>query len=105
GLGLLLPTDLPPLRAEELATLGSLGPWPPPAATDPSNPDAGPAAAGARREALFHTTRLSTVGGLRCASCHAPWRQFTDGRAHARGAAGGGRNTPTPAAAHPQHAF
>ena len=105
GLGLLLPTDLPPLRAEELATIGSLGPWPPPAATDPSNRVSGRAEAAALGEALFHTTRLSTVGGLRCASCHAPWRQFTDGRPRALGAEDGARNTPSLLNVRLQHWF
>ena len=95
GLGLTLPTDLPPLRPDELASIGSLGPWPPPAARDASNRVSGQAEAAALGEALFHTTRLSTVGGLRCASCHAPWRQFTDGRARALGAEDGARNTPS----------
>ena len=89
GLGLALPTDLPPLRPDELASIGSLGPWPPPAARDASNRVSGRAEAAALGEALFHSTRLSTVGGLRCASCHEPWRRFTDGRARALGAEAG----------------
>jgi cytochrome c peroxidase len=89
-----LPADLPPLRPEELARIGSLGPWPPPAVRDPSNRVSGRAEAAALGEALFHSTRLSTVGGLRCASCHEPWRRFTDGRARALGAETGVRNTP-----------
>ena len=56
-------------------------------------------------EALFHSTRLSTVGGLRCASCHAPWRRFTDGRARALGAEDGARNTPTLLNVRLQHWF
>src|SRR5207237_7089460 len=95
GLGLALPTPPEPWRADELAQIASLGPWPPPEARDQSNRVSGRAEAVALGEALFHSTRLSTVGGLRCASCHEPWRRFTDGRAHARGAAEGARNTPT----------
>ena len=105
GLGLALPTDLPPLRPDELASIGSLGPWPPPAARDASNRVSGRAEAAALGEALFHTTRLSTVGGLRCASCHAPWRRFTDGRARALGAEAGARNTPSLLNVRLQHWF
>jgi cytochrome c peroxidase len=95
GLSLALPTDLPPLRPDELASIASLGPWPPPAVRDASNRVSGRAEAAALGEALFHSTRLSTVGGLRCASCHEPWRHFTDGRARALGAEAGARNTPS----------
>ena len=95
GLCLALPTPLPPWRADELASIGSLGPWPPPAVRDASNRVSGRAEAVALGEALFHSTRLSTVGGLRCASCHEPWRYFTDGRARALGAEAGARNTPS----------
>ena len=105
GLGFALPTELPPLRPDELASVGSLGPWPPPATRDASNRVSGRAEAVALGEALFHSTRLSTVGGLRCASCHAPWRRFTDGRARALGAQDGARNTPTVLNVRLQHWF
>ena len=95
GLGLALPGEPEPWRADEIARIAALGPWPPPAVRDPSNRVSGRAEAVALGETLFHSTRLSTVGGLRCASCHEPWRRFTDGRARARGAADGPRNTPT----------
>ncbi len=99
GLCLALPTDPPldllPLRPDELASIVSLGPWPPPAVRDASNRVSGRAEAAALGEVLFHSTRLSTVGGLRCASCHEPWRHFTDGRARALGAEAGARNTPS----------
>ena len=95
GLGAGLPSEPAPWRADELARIATLGPWPPPEARDASNRVSGLAEAMALGEALFHSTRLSTVGGLRCASCHAPWRRFTDGRARALGAAAGARNTPT----------
>jgi cytochrome c peroxidase len=62
--------------------------------SDASNRVSGRAEAAALGEVLFHSTRLSTVGGLRCASCHEPWRRFTDGRARALGAETGVRNTP-----------
>lgn len=95
GLCLALPPDRPPLRPDELASIGSLGPWPPPAMRDASNRVSGRAEAAALGEVLFHSTRLSSVGGLRCASCHEPWRHFTDGRARALGAEAGARNTPS----------
>jgi cytochrome c peroxidase len=105
GQGLASPTDLPPLRADEVTRIGSLGPWPPPHARDASNRVSGRAEAVALGEALFHTTRLSTVGGMRCASCHAPWRHFTDGRARALGAETGARNTPSLLNVRLQHWF
>jgi cytochrome c peroxidase len=37
---------------------------------------------------LFFETRLSTTGQYSCASCHRPELAYTDGRAHAIGAAG-----------------
>jgi len=105
GLSLALPADLPPLRPDELASIGSLGPWPPPAARDASNRVSGRAEAVALGEVLFHSTRLSNVGGLRCASCHEPWRHFTDGRARALGAETGARNTPSLLNVRLQHWF
>ncbi|HEY3635798.1 MAG TPA: cytochrome c peroxidase [Caldimonas sp.] len=105
GLGLALPTDQPPLRPDELASIASLGPWPPPAGRDASNRVSGHADAATLGEALFHTTRLSTVGGLRCATCHEPWRRFTDGRARALGAEVGVRNTPSVLNVRLQHWF
>ena len=105
GMGLAQPTDLPPLRPDELASIGSLGPWPPPAVRDASNRVSGRAEAAALGEVLFHSTRLSTVGGLRCASCHEPWRHLTDGRAHALGAETGARNTPSLLNVRLQHWF
>ena len=95
GLGAALPTDPPRWRADELASIASLGPWPAPAVHDASNRASGRAEAAQLGEVLFHSTRLSTVGGLRCASCHEPWRHFTDGRARALGAEAGARNTPS----------
>lgn len=91
--------------ADERAALASLGPWPPPQARDASNRVSGRAEAIALGEALFHSTRLSTVGGLRCATCHEPWRRFTDGRALALGAETGGRHTPSLLNVRLQHWF
>jgi cytochrome c peroxidase len=105
GLCLALANDQPRLRPDELTSIASLGPWPPPTVRDASNRVSGHPEAAALGEALFHSTRLSTVGGLRCASCHAPWRQFTDGRARALGAEAGGRNTPSLLNVRQQHWF
>lgn len=105
GLCLALANELPPLRPDELTSIASLGPWPPPTVRDASNRVSGHPEAAALGEVLFHSTRLSTVGGLRCASCHAPWRQFTDGRARALGAEAGGRNTPSLLNVRQQHWF
>jgi cytochrome c peroxidase len=102
---LALPNDLAPLRPDELASIASLGPWPPPALRDSSNRVSGHVEAVALGEALFHSTRLSTVGGVRCATCHEPWRRFTDGRARALGAEAGARNTPSVLNLRLQHWF
>ena len=88
-------TGAPADAAGERAAIASLGPWPPAQTRDASNRLSGRADAVALGEALFHSTRLSTVGGLRCATCHEPWRRFTDGRALALGAETGGRHTPS----------
>ena len=84
----------------ELAAILALGPWPatPAVARDAHGarkPASGDARGIALGEALFHSARLSDAGGVRCASCHEPWRRFTDGRAVALGVAAGTRNTPT----------
>jgi len=81
--------------ADERMRILAHGPWPPPAPRDPSNRVSGQPAAIAFGEVLFHSARLSTVGGLRCASCHEPWRSLTDGRARSLGAEPGSRNTPS----------
>lgn len=78
-------------RADVLA----LGPWPPANTADARNPASGRPEGVALGEALFHSTRLADAGGVRCASCHEPWRGFTDGRPRALGMAPGARNTPS----------
>jgi cytochrome c peroxidase len=95
--------DTPSLAQGERAAILSLGPWPPSrAAPDTRNPASGRREGIALGEALFHSARLSDTGSVRCASCHEPWRRFTDGRPLALGVATGTRNTPTllDAAAH-----
>ncbi len=82
--------DAPGERAAILAS----GPWPSAPVRDAANPASGDPAGIALGEALFHSPRLSP-GGLRCASCHEPWRSFADGRVVAQGVASGARNTPS----------
>jgi len=105
GLTLAQSSDPQRWEPQEVASIGALGPWPPPPVRDSSNRVSGHAEAVALGEALFHTTRLSTVGGLRCASCHEPWRRFTDGRARSLGAETGARRTPTLLNVRMQHWF
>jgi len=82
-----------PLPVPEAARtrLLALGPWP--SATPPST--AADRAATALGEQLFHSPRLAERGAVRCASCHQPWRDFSDGRARALGLAEGNLNTPS----------
>ncbi len=85
----------PAPTARELALIRSLGPWPPAPARDPTNPASGRADGVALGEVLFHSTRLADDGSVRCATCHEPWRRFTDARPRALGLSSGTRNTPT----------
>jgi len=82
------------LAPGERAAILALGPWPPAPPHDARNPASGRPDGVAFGEALFHSPRLSPTG-LRCASCHEPWRHFADGRAVAQGVAAGSRNTPS----------
>jgi len=71
------------------------GPWPPPAATDPSNRVSGKPEAIALGERLFFEPLLSSAGTVSCATCHVPEKSWTDGRKLAVGLAEADRNTPT----------
>lgn len=82
------------LAPGERGAILALGPWPPAAPRDARNPASGRPDGIALGEALFHSPRLSPTG-LRCASCHEPWRHFADGRVVAQGVAAGSRNTPS----------
>jgi cytochrome c peroxidase len=82
------------LSPQEREAILALGPWPPAATPDARNPASGRPEGVAFGEALFHSPRLSPTG-LRCASCHEPWRHFADGRAVAQGLSAGSRNTPS----------
>ena len=80
---------------EEIAKILQHGPWPPPLKPDPSNRVSGKPAAIALGEKLFFEPRLSGSGSVLCATCHAPFRHFQDGRARAFGLEHVDRNTPT----------
>jgi cytochrome c peroxidase len=80
---------------EEIAKILQHGPWPPPLKPDPSNRVSGKPAAIALGEKLFFEPRLSGTGSVLCATCHAPFRHFQDGRSRAFGLEPVERNTPT----------
>ncbi len=80
---------------EETAKILQHGPWPPPARPDPSNRVSGKREAIAFGEKLFFEPRLSGTGSVLCATCHAPFRAFQDGRARGFGLAEVDRNTPS----------
>ncbi len=63
--------------------------------SDPTDRVADSASAAALGQFLFFDRGLSANGEIACASCHQPARGFSDGRALAKGLAGGIRNTPT----------
>jgi len=78
---------------QEMERILAHGPWPPPAVRDPSNHVSGNARAVALGERLFFSPRLSGTGGVLCASCHEPWRAYTDSRRRGVGVEPGERNT------------
>ncbi|MGD9884151.1 MAG: cytochrome-c peroxidase [Reyranella sp.] len=80
---------------DELRAIGAHGPWPPPATVDPSNRVSGVPAAVALGERLFNDARLSGDGTMSCTSCHQAARNWSDGRARARGRAELDRRTPS----------
>jgi cytochrome c peroxidase len=69
------------------------GPWPAPWVPDPTNRASGNAEAVALGERLFFDPRLSPSGKVLCATCHAPFRAWQDGRARAFGLSEVDRNT------------
>ncbi|MFY9315192.1 MAG: cytochrome c peroxidase [Burkholderiales bacterium] len=71
------------------------GPWPAPWAGDPTNRASGNAQAIALGERLFFEPRLSPSRKVLCATCHAPYRGWQDGRARAFGLEEVDRNTPS----------
>ncbi|HEV3007718.1 MAG TPA: cytochrome c peroxidase [Burkholderiales bacterium] len=80
---------------EEIAKILQHGPWPPPPARDPSNRVSGKREAIAFGEKLFFEPRISGTGSVLCATCHAPFRAFQDGRPRAFGLQEVDRNTPS----------
>ena len=80
---------------EERAKILRHGPWPPQARRDPSNRVSGRREAVELGERLFFEPRLSGTGSVLCATCHAPFRGFQDGRPRAFGLEDVDRNTPS----------
>ncbi len=80
---------------EEKAKILRHGPWPPSGRRDPSNRVSGKREAVELGERLFFEPRLSGTGSVLCATCHAPFRGFQDGRPRAFGLEDVDRNTPS----------
>ena len=89
------PLHLSEFTTEELQKILTHGPWPPPARRDPSNRVSGKPEAIAFGEKLFFEPRLSGTGSVLCATCHAPFRAFQDGKARGFGLQEVDRNTPS----------
>jgi cytochrome c peroxidase len=85
--------QVPEFTEPETRAILRHGPWPAPWSRDPSNRASGNADAIALGERLFFDPRLSPSGQVLCATCHAPYRYWQDGRARARGLADVDRNT------------
>ncbi|TAJ36799.1 MAG: hypothetical protein EPO67_03415 [Reyranella sp.] len=81
--------------ADEIASVGQHGPWPPPPVRDPSNRVSGMPAGILLGEHLFNDLRLSGDGRMSCATCHQAGRDWSDGLAKARGNVELDRRTPT----------
>jgi cytochrome c peroxidase len=75
----------------ESLSLASLPPLP----EDPGNAVADDPVAAALGHALFFDPRLSSNGGISCATCHQPQRHFTDGLPKGQALGTAKRNTPT----------
>lgn len=92
--GAAAPRAQPPDFSEaERSAILRHGPWPAPWSPDPTNRVSGSAEAIALGEHLFFDPRLSPSGKVLCATCHAPFRAWQDGRARALGLAETDRNT------------
>jgi cytochrome c peroxidase len=87
--------DAPAFTPREIGRILAHGPWPQPARPDPSNRVSGNAPAIALGERLFYSPRLSGTGAVLCASCHEPWRAYSDGRSRGVGIEPVDRNTPS----------
>lgn len=78
----------------EIARILRHGPWPQPAAPDPSNRVSGRAEAIEFGKTLFFDSRLSGTGTSSCATCHLPEHDFTDAKTRGVGFVVLDRNTP-----------
>lgn len=87
--------ELLEFKPDEIAKILQHGPWPPPASRDPSNRVSGKREAIELGERLFFEPQLSGTGSVLCATCHAPFRAFQDGRPRAFGLQEVDRNTPS----------
>ena len=85
--------QIPDFTEAEIRAILRHGPWPAPWSPDPSNRVSGNAEAIELGERLFFDPRLSPSGKVLCATCHAPFRSWQDGRARAFGLAETDRNT------------
>jgi cytochrome c peroxidase len=88
-------TARPSFSAGEIEIILSHGPWPAPAAHDPTNRVSGKLDAIELGTILFFDQRLSGNGTKACASCHVPERNWTDNLGRGIGMAELDRNTPT----------
>jgi cytochrome c peroxidase len=79
----------------EIRRIRQHGPWPLPAARDPSNRVSGDPGAVGFGQRLFFEPRLSATGAIACATCHVPERAWSDGRPRGMGLALLDRNTPS----------
>jgi len=79
----------------ERRRIEQLGPWPPPAAFDAGNAQAGRPDAIAFGQRLFFDPRLSPDGRFACASCHVPAQAFADAAPRGQGREALARNTPS----------
>ena len=78
---------------QEVRAILRHGPWPATWNPDPSNRVSGKPEAVALGEKLFFEPRLSSKGGVLCATCHVPYRGWQDGRARGMGHLEVDRNT------------
>ncbi|MGH7306705.1 MAG: cytochrome-c peroxidase [Candidatus Rokuibacteriota bacterium] len=88
-------TARPSFSDGEIKIILSHGPWPAPAAHDPTNRVSGKPDAIELGTVLFFDQRLSGNGTKACASCHVPERNWTDNLGRGVGMAELDRNTPT----------
>jgi cytochrome c peroxidase len=91
--------------ADEVARIVAHGPWPPPAARDPTNRVSGEPMAIDFGRQLFFDPRFSPNGYIACVACHQPDRAYTDMLPRARALAPVDRNAQALANLRQQHWF